>query len=67
MMTPTVEHDRKQETIEAKTRWFKTLSLAERMEVLCEFTELALSVHPELKEKKYVKPITGRIQILSAK
>ena len=67
MRTPTVEHDRKQESIEAKVRWFQTLSMAERMDVFCEFTELALSVTPELKDKKYVKPIAGRIQILSAK
>ena len=66
-MIPTVEHDRQQETIEAKARWFQSLSIAERMDVFCEFTELALSVHPELKEKKHVEPIAGRIQILSAK
>lgn len=66
-MTPTVEHDRKQESIEAKARWFQSLSMAERMEIFCEYTELALSVHPELKDKKYVKPIAGRIQILSEK
>lgn len=66
-MTPTVKHDREQETIEAKARWFQTLSMAERMDVFCEFTELALSVNPGLKDKKDVKPIAGRIQILSAK
>lgn len=66
-MTPAVKHDREQETIEAKARWFQTLSMAERMDVFCEFTELALSVNPELKDKKDVKPIAGRIQILSAK
>ena len=67
MMTPTAEHNRELESIEAKARWVQSLSMAERMDVFCEFTELALSVRPELKEKKYVKPIAGRIQILSAK
>ena len=66
-MIPTVQHDRNTESIEAKARWFQSLSLAERMDIFCEFTELALSVHPELKDKKYVKPIAGRIQILSEK
>ena len=66
-MTPTIEHDRKQESFEAKMRWFQSLSMAERMDIFCEFTELALSVHPELKEKQYVKPIAGRIQIFSEK
>jgi hypothetical protein len=66
-MIPTVQHDRKTETIEAKARWFQSLSMAERMDVFCEFTDLSLSVRPELKDKKDVKPIAGRIQILSAK
>jgi hypothetical protein len=66
-MTPTVEHDRKTESIEAKARWFQSLPMADRMDVFCEFTELSLSVQPNLKDKKDVKPITGRIQILSAK
>jgi hypothetical protein len=67
-MTPTVEHDRQQETIEAKTRWFSSLSMAERMEIFCSFTDLALSVNPGLSagDKKHAKPIAGRIQILSA-
>lgn len=66
-MIPTVEHDWKHETIEGKARWFQSLSIAERMEIFCEYTELALSVRPELKDKKHVKPVAGRIQILSAK
>jgi hypothetical protein len=65
-MTPTVEHDRQQETIEAKTLWFASLSTAERMEIFCSFTDLALSVNPALKDQKHAKPIAGRIQILSA-
>lgn len=66
-MTPTVEHDRRTESIEAKARWFQSLSMTDRMDVFCEFTELSLSVQPDLKDKKNVKPIAGRIQILSAK
>jgi hypothetical protein len=67
MMMPTVQHDRKAESIEAKVRWFQSLPVTERMDIFCEFTELALSVHPKLKDKRDVKPIAGRIQILSAK
>jgi hypothetical protein len=65
-MTPTVEHDRQQETIEAKARWFVSLSMAERMDIFCSFTDIALSVNPGLKDRKHAKPIAGRIQILSA-
>jgi hypothetical protein len=68
VMTPTVEHNRQQESIEAKTRWFSSLSMAERMEIFCSFTDLALSVNPSLsvRNQSHAKPITGRIQILSA-
>jgi hypothetical protein len=64
-MTPTIRHDRQQETIEAKTLWFRSLSIAERMEILCGFTDLALSANPRLKDRKHAQPATGRIQVLS--
>jgi hypothetical protein len=66
-MVPMVGHDRQQESIEAKTQWFKSLSLAERMDVLCSFVDLALSVNPHLKDRGRAQPIAGRIQVLSAK
>jgi hypothetical protein len=65
-MIRTVRHDREQESIEAKTRWFKSLSLDERMEVFCSFVDLALSVNPRLKDRTHAQPIEGRIQVLSA-
>ncbi|MGB2806608.1 MAG: hypothetical protein WBC22_02625 [Sedimentisphaerales bacterium] len=65
-MTITIGHDRNQESIEAKARWFRSLSLADRMEVFCSFTDLALSVNPELKDRNHVEPIAGRVQVLSA-
>jgi hypothetical protein len=66
-MTPAIEHDRQAETIEAKTRWFASLPMAERMDIFCSFTDLALSINPALKDQKHATPIAGRIQILSAK
>ncbi len=65
-MNQQISHDRQDESIEAKARWFKSLSLSERMEVLCTFTDLALSLNPKLAEKKDVQQVTGRIQVLSA-
>lgn len=65
-MTPAIRHDREQESIEAKTRWFRSLSMTERMEILCCFTDLALSVNPRLKDRTRAQPIAGRIQVLSA-
>ena len=60
-----VSHDRQEESIEAKTFWFQSLPLAERMEMLCAFTDLALTVNPELAEKKDAQPAKGRVQVLS--
>jgi hypothetical protein len=65
-MTPTITHDRREETIEAKTLWFQSLSMAERMEMFCSFVDLALSINPKLQELKDAKPASGRIQIISA-
>ena len=48
----TVSHNRDEETMEAKARWFQSLTLAERMDMLCAFTDLALSVNPTLQEHK---------------
>jgi hypothetical protein len=60
-----ISHDIIEETIEAKVRWFRSLPLSERMEMLCNFTDLALELNPELPGKKDVKPTKGRVQILS--
>jgi len=64
-MILSIRHDREQESIEAKTRWFRSLSMADRMEVFCNFTDLALSVNPKLKDQNHAQPIAGRIQVLS--
>jgi hypothetical protein len=60
-----VTHDRSEESLEAKARWFQSLSLSERMDMLCAFTDLALSVNPTLQEQKHAQPVAGRIQVLS--
>jgi hypothetical protein len=65
-MIPTVRHDRQQETIEAKVRWFRSLSMTERMEVFNSFVDLALANNPRLKDRAHAQPIAGRIQFLSA-
>lgn len=64
MMTERISHDRNDETIEAKTRWFRSIPLAERMELLCTFTDLALEVRPELATRN-AQPTQRRVQVLS--
>jgi hypothetical protein len=60
-----ISHDRAEETVEAKALWFASLSLAERMAMLCMFTDLALSATPTLQECKCAEPVEGRVQVLS--
>jgi hypothetical protein len=64
-MDISISHDRKEETMEAKVRWFRSLPLSERMEMLCSFTDMLLTVNPKLTDAKYAQPTTGRFQILS--
>ena len=61
-----VSHDRKDESPEAKARWFQSLPLSRRMELLCAFTDLALEANPELASKRDARQTEGRIQIISA-
>jgi len=65
-MKGSVHHSWDEETPEAKARWFQSLSMAERMDLLCEFTDLALAVNPDLQEQKRAEPVPGRIQVISA-
>ena len=64
-MKGTVLYGREHESPEAKARWFQSLTLSERMELLCSFTDLALEANPALPDRKHVEPIEGRIQVLS--
>jgi hypothetical protein len=65
-MKATVTHDRAEETIEAKALWFQSLTLIERMEMLCTFTELLLMTNPEIVEQRNAQPVEGRILVLTA-
>lgn len=64
-MEPSISHSRSEETPEAKARWFQSLSLEERMEMLCMFTDMILGANPDILESKDVKPVAGRIRVLS--
>ena len=64
-MVMTVSHNLAEETPEAKARWFQSLSLSERMDLLCFFTDLVLENNPLVAERKDAKPVAGRIRVLS--
>jgi hypothetical protein len=65
MTNQAISHDYQEETIEAKARWFQALPLAERMELLCFFTDLILTVNPHIVEQKDAQPFAGRVRILT--
>lgn len=64
-MNKGISHNREEETIEAKARWFQSLPLSERMEIMCAFTDLALEINPDLPEKKDAQPLNRSVQIIS--
>ena len=64
-MNTVISHDRREESIENKVRWFRSLSLEERMEMLCSFTDLAVTINPKLQEVARAQQTSGRIQIIS--
>jgi hypothetical protein len=66
-MNKYISHNRDDESIEAKVRWFRSLSIEDRMELLCCYTDLALELNPELMDKKDDQSFGRRIQILSKK
>lgn len=61
-----ISHDRQEESLEAKARWFQSLTLTERMEMLCNFTEFMLAANPKIAEKRDAKPVKGRVRVLSS-
>ena len=60
-----VTYDRRAETSVAKAIWFQSLTLSERMDLLCEFTDLILGANPDIVKTKDVEPIKGRVLVLS--
>jgi len=60
-----ISHNFDDESIEAKVLWFRALPISERMEMLCNFTDLALAINPDLAEKKDAQPTKRRVRILS--
>jgi len=55
-MTGSISHDIRDESLEAKVRWFQSLSLEERMDVFVAFTNLILENNPGIVRQKYVRP-----------
>jgi hypothetical protein len=65
MLNPTISHTRQAESPEAKARWFQSLTLTERMELLCYFTDLILDNNPTIVEQRDAQPASKHIRIVS--
>jgi hypothetical protein len=64
-MVGAVSHDFRDERLEAKIRWFQSLSLEERMDLFVAFTNLILENNPDIVKQKYVRPASERVRVIS--
>lgn len=64
-MIGSISHDIRDESLAAKARWFQSLPLEERMEVFVAFTNLILENNPDVVKRKYVRPASERIRVIS--
>ena len=60
-----LSHDRQQEDMVAKARWFQSLSFQERADILCQYTDLILALNPKIVERKNAEPVAGRILVVT--
>jgi hypothetical protein len=63
-MTKKISHNFSDESLEAKARWFQSLSLEERMDLLCIYTDLILENNPNILEKKHAESVARGLRIL---
>jgi hypothetical protein len=59
-----ISHDWQDETLEAKARWFQSLTLEERMEYLVAITDLILENNPGIMDRKNAEPPRKGVRVL---
>lgn len=64
-MTGSISHDIRDESLEAKARWFRSLALKERMDVFVAFTNLILENNPDVVKKEPLPRASDRVRIIS--
>ena len=65
MNGPSISHDRGEEDILAKARWFAQFTPEERLRMLIEWADAMLALNPAIEDKDRASPIAGRIQVLA--
>jgi hypothetical protein len=63
-MKESVSHSFADESVSAKAKWFRSLSIEERMNVFVAFTRLILENNPEIANKKHARQASDRIRVL---
>jgi hypothetical protein len=63
-MNAGISHSREDESPEAKARWFQSLTIDERVAMLCAWTDLVFESNPDIARPKDAKPIAGRVRVL---
>ena len=65
MDAPSISHDRGEEDILAKARWFSQFTPEERLRMLIEWADAMLALNPAIEDKDRASPVAGRIQVLA--
>ena len=65
LLDQSISHNMEEEVPEAKARWFQSLTVSERMEVFCAYTDLILSNNSSIADLNRDQPTSRRIRILS--
>jgi hypothetical protein len=60
-----ISHNREEESPKAKARWFQSLTMEERADLLCQFTDVIFEINPRIVERKNAQPVEGRILVVS--
>jgi hypothetical protein len=59
-----VSHDRGEEDLLAKARWFAQFSPQERLRMLIEWADAMIALNPSIEEVDRARPVAGRVQVL---
>jgi len=65
MNAPSISHDRGEEDILAKARWFAQFTPEDRLRMLIEWADAMLALNPAIEDMDRARPIAGRIQMLA--
>ncbi len=65
LLNQSISHNMEEEVPESKARWFQSLTVSERMEIFCAYTDLILSNNPSIADLNRDQPTSRRIRILS--